>query len=117
MLEISDNQMLSFKELAKKEYTKRVAIFAKKKFITAQDIPMSDLISIVKRNIDQAQSYGLHTKRQILTYITAVFTLGEGFENSSEYINHKLFSNVNAEEKSTCLALWLEKQLLFPNEV
>lgn len=84
--------------------------FLYENFPESLDEDPEELTETVGDLIEKAESYGLVTEQQVMTYITSAWLLGLDFDEEFPAANETLASkDLTPDEKAEWLAKWTEK--------
>lgn len=90
-------------------FLERAVNFLYENFPESLDEDSNELTEAIGEQLEKADTYGLITEQQVMTYITSAWLLGPEFDTefpaAQEMLNSKEFS---ADEKTQWLAEWTE---------
>jgi hypothetical protein len=90
-------------------FVERAVNFLYENFPESLDEDPEELKKIVRRQLDKADSYGLVTEQQAMTYITSAWLLGVDFDTEFSTAQETLDSKYSSpDEKAEWLAEWTE---------
>ena len=91
-------------------FLERAVKFLYEKFPESRKEDPDKLTDMVGVQLDKADSYGLATEQQVMTYITSAWVLGPNFDkefpSARETLNSK---RTTPDKKADWLAKWTEK--------
>lgn len=110
MLKIRKDQMNALSEPMGDRFVDGLVEFLREEFEDARRERPDDLKPPVREQIEKARSYGLESKEQIATYVTAAWLLGPEFDAEFPAARDVLTSSAyTPDEKSDWLAEWVER--------
>ena len=109
-MRVSHKQMETIKKSQQKKFEERLTTFLKKTFPDARTTSKDKLLLQVCKQLENAREYHLETERQIVTYITTAWLLGEKFDKEFPGAHAILTSPKLAPDmKSEYLAQWTKE--------
>jgi hypothetical protein len=91
-------------------FIERAVVFLYENFPESLDEDPNELTEAVGSLIEKAETYGLVTEQQVMTYITSAWLLGLNFDKEFPAAKKTLSSkDLTPDEKADWLAKWTEK--------
>ena len=91
-MRISSDQMKSFYQGATSDFETRLMIFLRERFDDATEMPDAELSRGIHEQVERAETYGLLSEKQVASYVTTAWLLGQDFDQKFPKINAVLRS-------------------------